>query len=72
MDGEGRLRAVLPSRCIFADGAEACSVRVDHHRPRKTGPRFAVAVVGCSVHPHGRYTLYPPGLIPYGREPVAS
>lgn len=45
---------------------------VDHYRPRKSGPRFSIAVVGCSAHPHGRYTLYPPGHVPYGREPVVA
>jgi hypothetical protein len=29
-----------------------------------------VAVVGCGRHPLGRYTLYPPGHIPYGRQAV--
>jgi len=62
---------VLPSRCVFAEGAETCSLFVDHHRVRKTGPRYPLAVVGCTVHPRGRYTLYPPGHFPYGRERVA-
>ena len=74
-DEDGRLRPVLPSRCVFAragaPGAEPCSLYVDHYRPRKTGPRFALAVVGCSAHPDRRYTLYPPGHFPYGRQPVA-
>lgn len=68
---DGALRPVLPSRCVFARGAETCSMFVGHDRPRKTGPRFPIAVVGCSAHPHRRYTLYPPGHVPYGREPVA-
>jgi len=67
---DGGLRPVLPSRCVLARGAEPCSLSIDHYRPRKTGPRFPLAVVGCSVHPQGRYTLYPPGHFPYGREPV--
>lgn len=70
-DKEGVLRPVLPSRCVFATGAETCSMFVDHDRVRKTGPRFPVAVVGCSGHPYGRYTLYPPGHVPYGRKAVA-
>lgn len=41
---------------------------VDHYRPRKTGPAFPLAVVGCSVHSGRRYTLYPPGHTPYGRQ----
>lgn len=70
-DGEGILRPVVPLRCVFAQGKETCSVFVDHYRPRKTGPGFPLAVVGCSSHRYGRYTLYPPGHFPYGRRPVA-
>ena len=61
---------VLPERCVFAAAAETCSLFVNHYRPRKTGPGFPLAVVGCTCHPHGRYTLYPPGHIPYGRQAV--
>lgn len=67
-DKEAVLRPVLPSRCVYATGAETCSMFVDHYRARKSGPRFPIAVVGCSAHPQGRYTLYPPGHVPYGRE----
>jgi hypothetical protein len=70
-DEKGVLRPALPSRCVFARGAQTCSLFVDHYRSRKTGPCFALAVVGCSAHPEGRYTLYPPGHFPYGREAVA-
>lgn len=61
---------MLPQRCVFAAAAETCSLFIDHHRPRKTGPRFPLAVVGCGRHRLGRYTLYPPGHIPYGRQAV--
>lgn len=64
------LRVVLPQRCLYAAAAETCSLFIDHYRSRKTGPRFPVAVVGCSRHPVGCYTLYPPGHIRYGRQPV--
>ncbi len=70
-DTDGVLRPELPSRCVFATGAQTCSIIVDHYRSRKTGPCFPLAVVGCSAHPQRRYTLYPPGHFPYGREPVA-
>lgn len=70
-DEQGTLRAVLPSRCAFARGAESCHLYIDHVRLRKTGPRFGLAVVGCRDHPHGRYTLYPPGHFPYGRKALA-
>lgn len=64
------LRVVLPERCVFATATQTCSLFVSHYRPRKTGPGFPLAVVGCTCHPHGRYTLYPPGHIPYGRQQV--
>ena len=70
-DKNGVLRPELPSRCVFATGAQTCSIFVDHYRLRKTGPCFPLAVVGCLAHPQRRYTLYPPGHFPYGREPVA-
>ena len=69
-DDTGSLRVVLPRRCVHAKAAETCSLFIDHHRHRKTGPGFCLAVVGCSRHPLGRYTLYPPGHIPHGRQPV--
>ena len=53
---------------MFASAAQTCCLFVDHHRDRKTGPGFPLAVVGCSRHPQGRFTLYPPGHVPYGRQ----
>lgn len=55
---------------MHARAAETCSLYIDHHRPRKTGPGFPLAVVGCTRHPAGRYTLYPPGHVPHGRQAV--
>lgn len=69
---DGKLRPELPSRCPHAVRAEACSLCIDHFRSRKTGPRFPLAVAGCSVHDEGRFTLYPPGHVPYGREAVTT
>ena len=69
-DEAGEQRVQLPERCVHAGTAKTCSLSVDHHRSRKTGPGFALAVVGCSLHPVSRYTLYPPGHVPYGREAV--
>ena len=69
-DESGVLHVVLPQRCVFATAAETCSLFIDHHRPRKTGPGFSMAVVGCRRHALGRYTLYPPGHVPYGRQAV--
>ena len=49
---------------------DACHLVVDHHRPRKTGPCFPLAVLRCTTH--GRaFTLYPPGHVPYGRRAIA-
>ena len=70
-NNDGIIRPELPSYCVFATGAQTCSIFVDHYRLRKTGPRFCLAVVGCTQHPYGRYTLYPPGYYPYGRTPMA-
>ena len=66
-DQDGTLRAVLPSRCVYATGEQTCAIFVDHYRERKSGPCYAIAVVGCRVHGGRRYTLYPPGHYPYGR-----
>ena len=71
-DHDGVLRALLPSRCVFATGAQTCSIFVDHYRLRKSGPCYPVAVIGCMRHPYGRYTLYPPGHFPYGRRPLVA
>jgi len=70
-DHQGVLRAQLPSQCVFATGAQTCCIFVDHYRLRKTGPGYPVAVIGCGVHRDARYTLYPPGHVPYGRRAVA-
>ena len=69
-DQDGTLRAVLPSRCVYATGEQTCAIFVDHYRKRKSGPCYPVAVVGCGVHGRLRYTLYPPGHYPYGRVAV--
>ncbi len=55
--------------CNGQDG-KPCCLFTHHTRARKTGPRFALQVMGCSAH--GIYfTLYPPGHVPYGRERIA-
>lgn len=69
-DERGVLRPILPERCGLGPAGERCSLYVDHDRPCKTGPRFPLAVVGCSVHREHRFTLYPPGHFRYGRRPV--
>jgi hypothetical protein len=72
-DATGHLQVVLPSHCVFAKPDEGrCPLRIDHRRHRKTGPCFPLAVVSCRRHPTQRYTLYPPGHVPYGRQALAS
>ena len=70
-DQDGTLRAVLPSRCVYATGEQTCQIIVDHYRERKTGPGYPIAVVGCGTHGGRRYSLYPPGHYPYGRVAMA-
>jgi len=65
----GRLTPDLPGRCLDA-GEGVCRICVDHWRPRKTGPCFALCVVECVTHGR-RFTLYPPGHVPYGGVAVA-
>jgi hypothetical protein len=61
----------MPTRCPAAPpGDERCRICVDHRRERKTGPQFAIAVLSCSTH-GVRFSLYPSGHVPYGRERVA-
>lgn len=62
--------SVMPTSCPTGSGSEACRIRVDHLRDRKTGPCIPVAVLGCATH-RRRFTLYPSGHVPYGREAVA-
>jgi hypothetical protein len=62
------LIAEIPGCCLA--GGDDCHIRVHHHRPRKTGPRFPLCVVECVTH-HRIFTLYPPGYVPYGRVAIA-
>ena len=41
-DHDGVLRALLPSRCVFATGTQTCCIFLDHYRSRKTGPGHPV------------------------------
>ena len=64
------LRVGAAARCARAKGhrrARCTSIIIVIAR-RVQG--FPLAVVGCSRHPDQRYTLYPPGHIPYGRQTV--
>ncbi len=50
---------------------EQCHISINHYRQRKTGPCFPIAVVGCYKHDF-YFTLYPPGHLPYGRQPLMA
>ncbi len=70
-DARGVLVPVLPAECPErSPGGEACLVRVDHWRERKTGPEFPLMVARCAVH-RVAFTVYPPGHFPYGRRALA-
>jgi len=69
---DGTLVALLPSEgpCREVDEA-ACRLWLDHHRHRKTGPEFPLAVLRCGAHGRRAFTVYPPGYVPYGRQRMA-
>lgn len=54
--------------CSDADERH-CHIVVHDYRLRKTGPRHSLAVFKCKVH-GGCFTAYPPGHVPYGRQPL--
>ena len=68
----GELVPILPDEgpCRTSDGRR-CRLWVDHYRARKTGPEFPLAVLRCSRHGRGAFTVYPPGYVPYGRHRIA-
>ena len=71
-DERGELRAVLPTRCPFAEpGEDDCRLGVHHRRERKTGPCSRLDVVRCATHRGQCFTLYPAGHFPYGRTALA-
>jgi len=68
---DGKFVAAMPSSCPSRKTGDApCRLSVDHHRERKTGPCFALAVVCCGLHKQA-FTLYPHGHVPDGRVAVA-
>jgi len=71
-DTDGRLTAKIPTICPKGrHDDESCRISINHHRVRKTGPCFPLAVVKCDKH-HFCFTLYPPGHVPYGRRPLIA
>lgn len=71
--GEGRAPVpIIPSWCPLGVLEGACDLRVHSYRERKTGPGHPLAVVSCSAHETGFFTLYPLGHVPYGRQPLVQ
>ena len=70
-DLDGRLSPALPTRCPrgVESSKPCCSITIDHHRHRKTGPQHPLAVARCSTHALG-FTLYPAGFAPYRRQAI--
>jgi hypothetical protein len=68
-DGSERARPVEGiDQCPWAEGSEGCRIRGHHWRERKTGPSVALRVLKCLTHGQA-FTVYPPGFVPYGRQP---
>lgn len=51
--------------------AQSCRVRFNFYRIRQTGPSFPLAVLRCTTHGCS-FTVYPPGYVPYGRQPILN
>jgi hypothetical protein len=69
----GVLVPVMPQQCIAVGddcGGQHCRIRIQHWRPRKTGPGYPLLVAKCRTHGVA-FTLYPPGHVPYGRVAMA-
>ena len=67
------MRAVVPTRCSCWRVGSSCQIKIPYYRIRKTGiPWGSVAVAACKAHGGPAFTLYPPGCVPYGREPWAE
>lgn len=48
-----------------------CVVSFNYFRERKTGPCIPLVIVQCLTH-NISFTIYPPGHVPYGREPLVD
>ena len=65
-----QMRPLRPDRCPREPGpGELCHIIFKGSRERATGPIHALALAFCRTH-ELRFTLYPPGYFPYGREPL--
>ena len=63
LDEAGGWIAELPAT---APCGPDCRIRRHDSRKRKTGPKHPLLVLRCVVH-HRSFTVYPPGLMPFGR-----
>jgi hypothetical protein len=71
VDEGGTVAAELPAHCPGRSPSDGCHVVARFRRARGQGPAHALVVARC--HEHGRsFTLYPPGWVPYGRQPTCS
>lgn len=70
-DLAGSLLPEIPAEGPCRDRPGACRIQAHDWRHRTTGPCFPLRVVRCRTHDLS-FTLYPPGHVPYGREPVAA
>ena len=70
---DGVLKPAMPTVCPrgAGGGRTPCTVKLHHSRERSTGPGFALVVLHCETHGKA-FTVYPPGHVPYGRQPVAK
>ena len=68
----GGLICEIPDVCPFGiklGEQHTCVVSFNYFRERKTGPCIPLVVVQCLTH-HVSFTIYPPGHVPYGRDPL--
>lgn len=68
-DSHGDLQPEIPVRCLHSADGSPCHLARHSRRLRKVGPGYPLVVVRCQDH-RCCFTLYPPGYMPYAREPL--
>lgn len=71
---DGALTCEIPDVCplgIQLGEQHTCVVTFNYLRERKTGPCIPLVIVQCLTH-NISFTIYPPGYVPYGREPLVD
>lgn len=74
VETDGTLMCQIPDICplgIQLGEQHTCVVSFNYRRERKTGPCIPLVIVRCLTH-QVCFTIYPPGHIPYGREPLVD